>query len=118
MRTIIGQQGEVAIFKIKALPDGQAKDHKDTNTKGQVIISHSESGNHHVLERPTKVFEATDGVADGMRKFYAIVDEANALIQDAGGNPHEKIDLEPGVYEFRISREFDPFSQQARQVAD
>ena len=118
MRTIIGQQGEVAIFKVSSIPDVATKDHRDINAKGQAIISHSESGHHHVLERPAKVVEVTDGVAAGMRTFYAIVDKANALIQDAAGNPHDKIDLGAGVYEFRISREYDPFSQQARRVAD
>lgn len=37
--------------------------------------------------------------------------------QDAG-NAHETQVLEPGIYEFRISREYDPFADQIRRVAD
>jgi hypothetical protein len=109
-------QGEIFIRKIEKMPQ-DVEVHKDVNVKGQSIISHSKQGNHHVLERPVEVFKAETQPRSGLDVFYAILDEANGLVQDAQ-TPHDRHDFEPGVYEFRIAREFDPFTQQARQVAD
>ena len=49
--------------------------------------------------------------------LYALLDMPVALIQDAPDAHGEHI-LDPGLYEFRIAREFDPFSEQVRRVAD
>ena len=104
-------QGEIYAFRVENVPQG-LPEHADTNAKGQPIISHSESGHHHVLERPAKVF-----VDKAMDRFYAIVDEANALIQDAQDG-HGSHALPVGNYEFRIAREYDPFADEIRRVAD
>lgn len=116
MRQLIGQQGEVRIVKIDALPEGMETAPAERIEAGW-IISHSESGNHHVLT-DGDVMERTDKVPTGMRILYAAVEQATTLRQDAGGTPHEAFNLEPGFYEFRISREYDPFREQARRVAD
>ncbi len=114
-RKIIGAQGEITIFRVAELPSGlnPATEH---DKHGRPIISHSESGHHHVLDRPAEVLEVPNPPA-GMRVLYALLDTPAALIQDAG-TPHAPHALEPGVYEFRIAREYDPFLEQARQVAD
>ncbi len=115
MKTIIGQQGEVLIIKIEALPENIETVPVKRGPKG-VVISHSESGHHHLLTGGD-VMERTSAVPAGMQMFYAILDEPHALIQDAA-SAHGGYDLSPGIYEFRISREFDPFAEQARRVAD
>jgi len=86
------------------------------NAQGAAIISHSESGNHHVIAG-AEVLERTDNVPAGMAILYAIVDNPTALKQDAS-HPHKQIDLDPGLYEIRVSREFNPFEEQIRRVAD
>lgn len=116
MRTKTGQQGEVAIFKIDALPEMQSKEVAKTQS-GDFIISHSESGAHHVVPGDCTVMERTDNVPPGMRILYAILDNPGSLSQSAA-NAHGAIALDPGIYEFRISREYDPFAEQARMVAD
>lgn len=110
-------QGEIYARKIEQLPDDlEPFAEKDSN--GSWIISHSESGNHHVIDSPgVTVMERTKDVPEGMRILYAIVERPASLRQDAV-NAHEAHDMPPGVYEMRISREFDPFLQQARRVAD
>lgn len=113
MKEVIGAQGEVRIIKIDALPEHATKPTPKT-AKG-FIISHSESGHHHVLT-DGEVMERT-AVPDGMQIFYAILAKPASFIQDAA-NPHGGYDLDPGIYEFRVSREFDPFAEQARRVAD
>jgi hypothetical protein len=115
MKQVIGQQGECRIIKIDAIPAGVTTKPHARDVKGY-IISHSESGHHHLLT-DGDVMERTSDVPAGMQIFYAICDKPEAFIQDAA-NPHGGFDLPAGIYEFRISREFDPFAEQARRVAD
>lgn len=115
MKQVIGQQGEVRIVKIDALPENIERKAVQKIAKGYVI-SHSESGHHHLLTGGD-VMERVNAVPSGMQIFYAILDEPQSFIQDAA-NPHGGYDLDPGVYEFRVSREFNPFEEQARRVAD
>lgn len=113
-KQIIGAQGEVTIIKIDAIPAGvKTKPATARNHRGQIIISHSESGHHHVVTGG-EVLEREDA-PEGMQIFYAIF--PRALEQDAP-TPHESYELPDQFYEFRIAREFDPFAEQARRVAD
>jgi hypothetical protein len=108
-------QGEVNIRKIKTMPEGLSP---VTPENGAFIIGHSESGNTHVIdEGGVTVMERTKDVPQGMRVLYAIVERPTELRQNAAV-PHETIKLEPGVFCFRISREYNPFTEQARIVAD
>jgi len=115
MKEYIGDQGEVSIFKLDAIPNEMETKPVKHSGKGY-IISHSEKGHHHLL-LDGDVMERTNNVPAGMRKIYAILNEPSSFIQDAP-TPHEGYDLPAGIYEFRIAREFDPFAEQARQVAD
>lgn len=115
MKQVIGQQGEVRIIKIDALPEGMQTKTADRVGKG-FVISHSESGHHHCVTGGD-VMERIDNVPDGMQIFYAILNDQEEFVQDAA-NPHGGYSLDPGIYEFRVSREFDPFSEMARRVAD
>jgi hypothetical protein len=116
MKQIIGAQGEITIIKIAAIPThAKTRPATQRNARGQIIISHSESGNHHVVTGGD-VLEREDA-PDGMQQFYAIFKTAEKLIQDAQV-PHGHYDLPPGLYEFRVAREYDPFAEQARRVAD
>jgi len=114
-KRIIGAQGEITIIQIDALPEGMTTKPVERTDKGW-IISHSESGHHHLLTGGD-VMERTDNVPEGMQILYAILDEPQSLIQDAAV-PHGGYDGLTGIVEFRISREFDPFAEQARRVAD
>lgn len=115
MKQVIGQQGEVLILKIDGLPSDIEAKPVERTAKGY-IISHSESGHHHILTGG-EVMERVSNVPAGMQVFYAILDAPQSFIQDAS-NPHGGFDLASGFYEFRISREFNPFSEQARKVSD
>jgi hypothetical protein len=115
MKEVIGCQGEITIIRLDALPEGMETKAVQRLAKGWVI-SHSESGNHHLLTGGD-VMERISKVPAGMQILYAILKDPAALIQDAQV-PHEGYDLLPGIYELRISREFDPFAEQARRVAD
>jgi len=115
-RQIIGAQGEITIFRIIGdLPAGLVP-HTEKDELGRPIISHSESGAHHVLDATVDVLEKPDA-PDGMRILYALLDKPVKLLQDAP-DAHGEHMLAPGLIEFRVAREFDPFSEQVRRVAD
>lgn len=114
-REEFGAQGEISIFRVGAMPDGLVPI-AEKDKKGRPIISHSESGNHHILDHAVDVLEHPNPPS-GMRILYALLEEPTRLIQDAD-EPHGSHELPAGTYEFRIAREFDPFTEQARQVAD
>lgn len=110
-------QGEIYARKIDKLPEG-LKPFTERNGKGDWIISHSENGNHHLLESEgVTVLERTKDVPAGMRILYALVKGDTKLYQDAAV-PHDAHDIPAGFMEFRIAREYDPIMQQARMVAD
>lgn len=114
-KKIIGAQGEITIIQINSLPENMTTK-PVARIAGGYVISHSESGHHHLLSGG-EVMERTDKVPAGMQIIYALLDKPERLFQDAAV-PHEGYDLEPGIYAFKISREYDPFAEQARRVAD
>lgn len=109
------QQGEVYFKRIDKLPEGEELVPMKKESKLGYILAHSESGNHHiltggeVLERPAKL--------SGLQRMYAIIKNPEKVIQDATA-PHKTQILEPGIYDIRISREFNPFLQMAKKVTD
>lgn len=110
-------QGEIYVREVDTLPDG-LKPFEERGKTGAFIVSHSESGHHHLLEADgVAVMERTENVPAGMRILYAIVEKPASLYQDAA-NPHDPHTIPPGIVEMRIAREFDPIMEQARQVAD
>lgn len=115
-REVIGAQGEITIFRITGDMPDDVIERTETDRLGRPIISHSESGHHHVLERPVAVYE-TKTPPEGMRVLYALLEQPMKLLQDAA-NAHGAHMLDPGLYEFRIAREYDPFVEQARMVQD
>lgn len=108
-------QGEISIRRIDTLPPG-VKPFEPEN--GKYIIGHSETGHHHVLvtDKP-KVFQAASA-PQGMRILYAVLEQSADLVHMRGHDTHETIHHDPGIYEYRIGREFDPYAELARQVAD
>lgn len=115
MREVIGAQGEITIIKIDELPANMETKAVEAIRNG-FIISHSEQGHHHLISGGD-VMERTSNVPAGMQILYAVLDKPERVFQDAA-TPHGSYDLSPGIYEMRISREFDPFAEQARRVAD
>lgn len=115
MKQVVGQQGEVRIVRVDALPKKMQTRPVDKTAKGY-IISHSESGHHHLVTGGD-VMERTDSVPAGMQVFYAILKEPQKFVQDSPA-PHGDFALDPGIYRFDVSREFDPFAEQIRRVAD
>ena len=119
---ITQQQGEVRIERLDQLPPGvDLSEFTEKTSNGRsYIISHSEKGHHHILDcADCEVLERLlpPEFGEGMKILYAIVKNPTEMRQDAAV-PHETAPMEPGVYELIISTEVDPFTKQARRVAD
>ncbi len=117
MKTFIktAAQGEITIRKVDKLPDW-VKPLKPEN--GRFIIGHSETGHHHSMTLDRKTAYVSDKAPEGMRVLYAVLETAGELVHERGHDTHETISFEPGIYEFRLGREYDPYAELARQVAD
>src|ERR1700743_760544 len=116
----IAAQGEITIVRIGDVPEGKKLGGQPLALEhGKLIIGHSETGHHHVLER-TKGATVTvsDQAPAGMKVLHAILTEANSLVHERGHDTHETINLLPGEYEFRIAREYDHYGELARQSQD
>lgn len=112
----IVRQGEVRMQPIAELPKCETRPVAPKN--GVIIVGESESHHHHVLDAEgVTVVERISDVPAGMRILYAIVEKPTQLRQTAG-NPHGAHTIEPGKYVIPIKREFNPFLEQARRVAD
>ncbi len=112
-----GAQGEITTDVVDQLPDG-AQLRKVKPVQGRLVVSHSEQGHDHYIPAcDAELLERTDNVPAGMQIFYSIVKNPTALKQNAS-TPHDAIALDAKIYRHRVSREFDPFAEQARRVAD
>jgi hypothetical protein len=107
--------GEVGFFLITGgAPDLTGFTKADATEQGY-IVGHSESGHNHVLERGD--VEVMEGTVDGMKVLYALLREPLELKQTAGA-PHAKQVVQPGAYFITNNVEYNPFTEQARRVAD
>ena len=77
---------------------------------GRLIITHSETGHHHVVcaDDVTLLERPQDKAAEGMEILRAIVRNPTDLVHLRSHDTHAPIRLEPGVYEVRRQREYTP----------
>ena len=113
MRTFanIAAQGELRFTKLSARPKVKGKFVEPVN--GTLIVGHSETGHHHVIAAECATLERIDG-------FTALLNVIKpcALQHFREHDTHEAISFEPGLYEVRTGREFDPFASTIRASAD
>lgn len=106
---------KIRIIKLDALPEGMTTMDVEKVEAGW-IIRHSDRG-HHLILTGGDVANRIDNVPHDMDSLYAQLDKPASLIQDAP-SPHEDYNLDSGIYCFRVAREYDPFAEQVRRVAD
>lgn len=115
----VAAQGEITIIRLGGIP--RKKELPGTAMKqegGRFIIGHSETGHHHVIGAAGASVSVLDRAPEGMRILRAILNNPTSLDHLRDHDTHEGIKLEPGLYEFRIGREYDPFQEIARRQAD
>lgn len=111
----VAAQGELTLRRIDKVPSGCTKMQAEN---GKFVVGHSESGHHHVLDAKDTSVLVLDNPPEGMRILYAILDNPNSLDHLREHDTHESIALDPGIYEIRVAREFDPYAELARRSAD
>ncbi len=95
-------QGDIIILRVDALP----KDVEQVQPEdGKVIVTHSETGHHHVMEAervqmyrlPEEIYEC-----------FLVVREETDLVHLRSFDTHEPITFKPGTYKVRRQREYTP----------
>ena len=103
-------QGDVYIKRVDALPVNAIKVAAE---KGRVIVTHSETGHHHVMD--------ADGVTmyrlpDSLMDCLLVVDKPSALEHLRQHDQHESIMFDKGIYHVRRQQEYTP--EGLRRVED
>jgi hypothetical protein len=102
-------QGDVLICRREALPKGLEPVQP---IRGRIIVTHSETGHHHVMDSQAVEMFTTDNPMVAWIK----VNRPVALEHLRPHDTHEPIMFAPGVYEVRRQREHTPEGWQ--QVQD
>lgn len=109
--TKIAAQGELTITRLDKRPKNIGKLIAAEN--GKLIVGHSETGHHHVVDADCATLTRVDGFT-----AYLEVHKPTQLEHLRGFDTHPSIALQPGMYEFRTGREFDPFDDAIRASCD
>lgn len=104
MRTFtnVCAQGDIYITRIAALP---ANSQRVEPESGKCIVTHSETGHHHVMDADTVTMYR---LPDSIMGCLLVVEQPTALEHLREFDTHEPILFEPGVYHVRRQREYTP----------
>lgn len=107
----IAAQGELTITKLAKSPKNIGATVEPVN--GVVIVGHSETGHHHVVDTDCATLTRIDPFT-----AFLNVRKATCLTHRREFDTHPPIALQEGMYEIRTGREFDPFEEEIRVSAD
>jgi len=109
-------QGEVNIMLVPTIPHGLAAFEPEGDF---YIIGHSESGNHHVLEREKVDMFVGEKTGAGMQTLYALVKEPARVRQLRDNDPHEVIALNKGdMIRISPSLDYNPYAKEIERARD
>jgi hypothetical protein len=96
-------QGDVYIRRVNTpVPANAVEVHPEGK---YVIVTHSETGHHHVMEKEkVKMYNLPDSIMNCL----LVVEEPTVLEHHRDFDTHEPILFEPGTYEVRRQREYVP----------
>lgn len=106
MKTISkhGQQGDVVLRKLAAMPEGEQK----IVGRKRLVLAHGESGHSHVIED-----DEAELIQIGERMLLKLTKAATVTHEE-----HKPIRLSPGIWEVGRVKEYDYFQHMERQVTD
>lgn len=102
--------GELFILPVDSVPEGKTSKHET------LVLAHSETGHHHVLESPKHEFTLTE-IGDSIERYLTLEREAE-LVHKKTYDIHETRILTPGSYRVFIKKEYDVRQQAMRRVFD
>lgn len=101
------RHGEALLVRVDKMPKSKIK--RDKN----VIISHSETGHHHVLESGIEI-----DWTEFKKNIFVDVKQDTPLVHKKTHDRHKTIVVTPGIYKVVPKTEYDPFQQIVREVWD
>ena len=104
MRTFknVCAQGDVYIRRVDKLPENLVP---VTPEAGKVIVTHSETGHHHVMDGEAVTMYR---LPDSILECFLVVNEATSLDHLRPHDTHEPIMFDKGTYHVRRQREYTP----------
>ena len=109
-------QGEVNITLVDSLPEGLSS---ITTDDTHHIIGHSESGNHHVLERSAVDMYDGGKTPAGMQILYALVKNPTEVKQLRDSSPHDTIGLNQGdIIRITPALDYNPYAKAIERARD
>ena len=107
----IAAQGELTVVRLARSPKNIGSTVEPVG--GVVIVGHSETGHHHDVDAACATLTRIDQF-----RAYLNVSAATEIVHHREHDTHAPIALQPGMYEIRTGREFDPFEDVIRASAD
>lgn len=95
-------QGDIYIQKVDALPANAVAVAPE---KGRLIVTHSETGHHHVMDAGDVTMHR---LPDSIMDCFLVVEKPTALEHLRPHDTHEPILFEKGTYHVRRQREYTP----------
>ena len=95
-------QGDVFFERIRKLPDGVLEVPAEG---GFVIVAHSETGHHHVMDRNAVTMYRSP---EEIYECFLVIKEPATLEHQRPFDTHESIQFAPGIYRARRQREYVP----------
>ena len=106
-----GIQGDVAITRVDALPEGLVL--ANTDDKGYLVVAHSETGHCHLVQEKTATLY--EDPSNPMMAFL-VVDDVADLEHHRSFDEHTTVGFDKGIYRINRQQEFTP--EGLRRVAD
>lgn len=101
----VAAQGELRFVRLPNSFKVPANAEKVAPVDGKVIVGHSETGHHHVMEAEcTTMYRLPDSILDCL----LVVEKSDTLKHLREFDTHEPLSFSPGTYKAITSREYMP----------
>lgn len=112
---LIVRHGEVILKEVDSLPKGAKLENEDT----KIVVAHSETGHHHILEVKDKVDISKIKVYSWNGETYLEVPQmAELWHQKSGKDVHRPHKIKPSTYKINIKKEFNYYKGILGKVRD
>lgn len=102
--TTMAAQGDFVITKIDALPEGLKQ---VSIENGKLVVAHSETGHHHVMEA-TRGVTAYEKADKDIFTMFLKVDAPTPIEHLRSFHTHEGLMVQPGIYRINRQRQATP----------
>ena len=113
MQPQLVRHGEVILYPIQSLPEN-VKLEKEAPS---IIVAHSETGHHHVMQVADKLQTIRLYTKDGV-SYLDVPCEAQLVHEKTGKEVHTPHTIAPYFYEIRIKKEYNYYTGALQKVRD